>query len=97
MPTKPSSSSSGLTNIILFSFVVIDFVAHFWSLKVFIISLLNSIKTSSTTLIVFLSVTLRPFIKVLSIFSLLNLLLILFPPPCKIIGVNPRFFITTTS
>ena len=51
------------------------------SLSSFSISLLNSIKTSSTTLIVFLSVTLRPFIKALSTFSSLNLLLILFPPP----------------
>ena len=45
------------------------------------ISLLKSIKTSSTVSIIFLSVTLNPFINFETIFFLSNSLLILGPPP----------------
>ena len=79
------------------SLVVIDLALQDFSFKASTISLLNSIKTSSTTFIVSLFVTLKPFIKVLSIFNSFNFILILFPPPCTITGVNPSFFMMTTS
>ena len=44
-------------------------------------SLLNLIKTSSTILIIFSSVTLKPLIKVLLIFNSFNFFFILGPPP----------------
>jgi len=70
-----------LTNITLFSFVVIRLASQDWFFKAFTISLLNSIRTFSTILIVLSSVILNPLMKLLLIFNSLSLLLILFPPP----------------
>jgi len=46
---------------------------------------------------IFLFVTLKPFIKALSIFNCFNFSLILLPPPCTIIGIMPSFLIITMS
>ena len=70
-----------MTVIILFSFEVILFALQANSFKASTISLLNSINTSSTMLMVSLSVTLSPLIKLLLILTSESLLLILFPPP----------------
>ena len=97
MPTKPNSSFSGLTLIILYSFDVILRASQVLFFKAFTISLLNSIKTFSTISIVLLSVTLKPLIKLVLIFNSLSLLLILFPPPWTMIGESPSFFKTEIS
>ena len=81
VPTNPRSLFSCTTVIILFSFDVILFALQANSFKASTISLLNSINTSSTMLMVSLSVTLSPLIKLLLILTSESLLLILFPPP----------------
>ena len=53
-------------------------------------SLLKSINTSSTISIMLLSVTLKPFINLETIFFS-NSLLILGPPPCTTIIERPNF------
>ena len=77
-PTNPRSLFFCMTVIILFSFEVILFALQANSLKASTISLLNSINTSSTMLMVSLSVTLSPLIKLLLILTSESLLLILF-------------------
>ena len=61
--------------------VLIDIALEPLLFKVLTISLLKSIKTSSTILITLSSVTLKPFIKSVCIFFLSNSLFILGPPP----------------
>ena len=56
------------------------------------ISLLKSIRTFSTILITFLSVTLKPFINLVWILFFFNSLSILGPPPCTIIIERPNLF-----
>ena len=60
-------------------------------------SLLKSINTSSTISIMLLSVTLKPFINLETIFFFSNSLLILGPPPCTTIIESPNFFKTCIS
>ena len=97
IPTKPSSFLSGLTSIILLFFVWKDtaFEPNFF--KFWTISSLKSIRTSSTTLIIFLSVTLNPSINFDSIFFLSNSLFILGPPPWTIITDRPNLLRILTS
>ena len=56
------------------------------------ISLLNSIKTCSTTSIVSFPVTRSPLINSLFIPNSFNLLFILLPPPWTTIGIKPSLF-----
>ena len=81
IPTKPNAFFSGFINITLFSLVVIEWALQDFFFKALTISLLNSIKTFSTTPIIFSFVTLKPPIKVLSILSSVSLFFILGPPP----------------
>ena len=62
IPTKPNSFASGITSIILLFFVCIETPLEPFLSKFSTISSLKSIKTDSTILIIFLSVTLKPLI-----------------------------------
>jgi hypothetical protein len=79
-------------NIIVIGFALQDLFS-----KTSIILLLNSIITFSTISIIFLSVTLRPIINLLSIFNLSNFFFMPNPPPCINMGVKPSFFKIATS
>ena len=62
IPTNPSSSASGITSITLFFFEFRETAFAPSSTKEFTISSLKSMRTFSTTLIIFSSVTLNPLI-----------------------------------
>ena len=89
IPTYPSSFCLDLHKLYYFFFVLIEIVFDPCLFKELTISLLKSIKTSSTILITFLSVTLRPLMNLVSIFSSSNSFLFLGLPPCTTIIDRP--------
>ena len=96
-PTNPSSLDSGIIFITLFFLVWIEIPSVFFFFKESTMSLLKSIRTSSTILIIFLSVTLKPLINFDWIFDLSNSLLILGPPPWITAIERPNLFKTLIS
>ena len=97
IPTKPSSSCSGIISITLSFFVCNDAAWEPIFFREFTISSLKSISTVSTTFIIFSSVTLRPLINLDSIFCLDNSLFILGPPPCTTTTCKPSLLSTLKS
>ena len=81
LPTNPKSFCSGTTSIILFFLTVIACTLQPQLINFSIISEFNSDKASSTTLIVFSSVTLKPSTNFVEIFCSSNFFFIFFPPP----------------
>ena len=83
VPTNPSSFFSGIV-LIIFSFFGVNACTFIWKFfKLLIISEFNSKSASSTTLIVFSSVTLKPSMKFVSIFRLSSFFFILVKFPSK--------------